>query len=194
LAFTALLAYGLWTCFEWWGIGGFFAWLLPGTLVIYKLIRIHGVKVHEVDLLGRRIRSYKVPYSLWRSWQHTGEAIPFSDAKGEPVFFAEELDTRKGLIRFAWTHRLSAIEYIMSASAFLNLREDFRNKTLRLAELELTFSEQLVRVAEGKVADRVRFLLGEDVEQEIAKILKRWQAMRWKHGPETVTQEAGEVG
>jgi len=138
-----------------------------------------------VDLEKRTAKFAKIPWPIWREFEKQGEVVAsFSDTKGDPVYFAEELDIDNKRVRFAWVHSLSAIEYVMSAHTFLKLREDFRDKVLRLGELELAFSEQLAKVSEEAIARQVRPLLGKEVEDEVRRVLERLRRMRGVEVPE----------
>ena len=176
---------GLYYIGQAYSLAGFFVWIVPSTIMIYLLIRVAGPKVVAVDLEKRTAKFAKIPWPIWREFSKEGEVVAsFSDDKGDPVYFAEELDLDAKRVKFAWVHSLSAIEYVMSASAFLKLREDFRDKVLRLAELELTFSEQLAKVSEGAIARQVRSLLGKEVEEEVRRVLERLRRMRgWEVVP-----------
>ena len=191
-----LLGYGLYYVGEVYAVVMFSAWILPATAMFYALIRVAGPKLVSVDLESKLTRFLKVPWPLWSRWRKEGEvSTRFSDVKGDAVYFAEKVDPDAGYVKFAWVHSLNAIEYVMSAQTFLKLREDFRDKVIRLGELELTFSEQLASVSEGAIARRLEQLLGKDVvEREVKKVLARLRAMRWEREPRAAPEEAGEVG
>ena len=191
-----LIGYGLYYVGEEYAMATFFAWIVPSTVMFYMLIRVAGPKLVSVDLSTRLVRFLKVPWPLWAKWRKEGEvASRFSDTKGNPVYFCEEVNPYAGQAKFAWVHSLSAIEYVMSAQTFLKLREDFRDKVIRLGELELAFSEQLAKVSEGAIARQVRPLLGPDVEAEVKRVLERLRRMREpvgvvEHGEGRGSQEA----
>jgi len=174
-----LVGYGLYYVGEKYAVATFFAWTVPSIVMFYMLIRVAGPKLVAVDLESKLVRFLKVPWPLWAKWRREGDtSTRFTDIKGNPVYFAEKVNPYDGYVKFAWVHGLSSVEYVMSAQTFLRLREDFRDKVIRLGELELAFSEQLAKVSEGAIARQVRVLLGPDVEAEVRRVIERLRRMR----------------
>ena len=133
----ALIYYGLSPVFEMWHIWG----ALAGAPVLfgltYYLLKPAPIFIIEVQLRPTTIAIYKIGPDRLARMKFEGDLnLRFRSRKGVQIIVCEHVDWDKNIIRLAWTHQLSSLEFLAYVTVFNHARELAKRYADRLAILE----------------------------------------------------------
>ena len=136
--FYGLVYYGLYHVFELWHIWGALAGAPVLFTLCYYLLKPAYNFIIEVRLKPTTVIAiYKVGPDRLRKMRFEGDLnLRFRARKGAQIIVCEEVDWDKDVIKLAWTHRLSSLEFLAYVSTFYFARDLAERYADRLAVLE----------------------------------------------------------
>ena len=181
LVLTGVVLYGTYYVFGWYGIGGILIGLPIFGVIFRKLVKPPGTYIIEAKLPSGEINLFYVPDTAFEHLAVEGDLkFMYHTRKGKPVLIAEEFNRHEGFLRLAWSHELSAFEFMRRAEAFAWAREELHRQTMKNTKLELTLGELFALGVEENVEWTLRPVLARlgIEEDEIERALKVLREVR----------------
>jgi len=138
IIFYGLICYGLYYAFELWHVWGALAGAPVLMALCYYLLKPAYNFIIEVRLKPTTVIAiYKIGTDRLKRMRFEGDLnLRFRTKSGAQIIVCEEVDWDKDVIKLAWTHRLSSLEFLAYVSTFHFARDLAERYADRLAVLE----------------------------------------------------------
>lgn len=117
--------------------------LLAGCVVGHLHLKylIHVDRVHLIECNGEsnHIRYYRFGKEAWKDYCVEG-VMAYQHIEGNPVYFAENVDTEAKTITFAWFQKMSHFEFLLYRKTFSEMR-DIVEEIVKTDTLHLTLPQ-----------------------------------------------------
>ena len=174
LGLIALIGYGVWYVFEWYGIAGFALGMIVMTPVFYRLVKPAGAYVIEAQPTGE-VNLFYFPDPLFEKWAIEGDLrFSYHTKKGKPVIIAERVNFDDKSIQICWSHELSTFEFMRRANTFIWCRDELYKHVRKNALLECALADLIALGVEEQVEWSVKPVLRKLglEEEEIEKAIR----------------------